>query len=241
MYREIMNPEPEKDIPEAEIRGRKILLGDREYDLIMCYLCPICDKPVHAYWKVPTHDHRATSNTIERALRDSGFGGYRFFETDSGQGIEYDPVKDPRGRHKHSKTMSTWSGPVRYEFLWNPFIKLNPVFSVNEFLSSIVDPHGSEYGQNFQFIDSQSTAVDGFISKMEDHKDIFKVSKDILKHGKPIFWFNIVKWDEKIAYFSGDANQRLALLADWFGDAVLKKVDMTSPFKPEEGVAKRRY
>jgi hypothetical protein len=244
VFREIMrNPEEsEKDIPEAEIIGKKIKLGQHTYDLIMCYLCPLCDKPILAYWQLPPHDNRATENVVERALRDSGFGGFRFFSTVNGQGFEYDPVKDPRKRHNHPKSSAPdWRGMTKYTELWEPFIKLNPVFSVNDFLARIIDPHNTTFPRDFQFVSKTGVAL-SFIRAMENRSGIFQVSKDIMKHGKPIFWFNVVKWDEKIEYRSAaDAKMRLDMIAEWIGDDRISEVNIESPLANIVDINKRRY
>ena len=216
------------EIPEAEIKDKKIKLGEKWYNLIMCYLCPIedCNKPIIAYWKVPIRNQRTTSGIVGKALRDSGFGGYRFFETEKGQGFEYDPEKDPRKRHQHSKEKSYYwkRGPKEYEILWVNFIKLNPIFSLNDFFSRTINPHGDEFGKDHRFINTQSLA-DIFLRQMKYHANIFKVSNDIMNHGKPIFYFNLVEWEDKTRY-AYSLDDRMGILMEWFGKDNINKLEV---------------
>jgi hypothetical protein len=235
------NPEAKEEIPEVRVENKKILLGSKWYDLILCYLCPICKEPVIAYWQVKDDSNRVAPQTVGRALRDSGFGGFRFFETKDGQGFEYDPVKDPRAKHKHSKEKSRGYGPVKYEILYAPFIELNPVFSVNHFFQRTLDPQESEFGKGHRFVMTQSAAMD-FIEVMQDKSDTFKISKDLLKHGKPIFWFNVIPWEDEFEYYHGNLpEKRLALLKAMFGDAMISGLDLINPFKKEEPTGGRKY
>lgn len=225
------------EVPEVEIKNKKIKLGKRWYDLIMCYLCPICKKPIIAYWKVPFKNDRTDAGTVGRALRDSGFGGYRFFETKEGQGFEYDSDKDPRKRHQHAKEKLYGyyrGGETEYEILWIPFIKLNPLFNLNNFFKRTLDLYDDTFPKTHQFIIDQSKAVNIFIKRMNKFQDTFKIAEDTIKHGKPLFYFNLVTWTNKTRYSGTDIPDRLKELAEWFGEDNMSMINVKSEFATEE-------
>jgi len=230
----------EEDIPEVEIIDqKKILIGGVKYDLIMCYLCPICKKPIIAYWKVPEENNRTTPNIIGRALRDSGFGGFRFFSTERGQGFEYDWEKDPRKRHQHGKKKQYYYGSGdEYEELWALFIKLNPIFSINDFLNRILDPHDTEFPKDFQFISTQ-TLTESFFNEMQKRVDAFKISSDMRNHGKDLFYFNIVYWEQMTKYGVYELSDRIDKLREWFGDDLIRRLDFNGKYQFPEPQAER--
>lgn len=225
------------DIPELEIKGNKIVINKISYELIMCYLCPICEKPIIAYWKIPPMNNRVTPDVIGRALRDSGFGGFRFFSTDRGQGFEFDPEKDPRNRHQHGKEKERYYGGYgakEYDELWHLFIKLNPIFSMNDLFKRLLDPYDNEFAKNYQFISTQA-ATDKFFKEMKNRSEIFKISSDKMKHGKDLFYFNIVQWEQITQYGVHDVSDRVKKLREWFGDELMGELHIGVALEEDEG------
>lgn len=226
--------EREDDIPPAEIDNGNILLGTTKFPLIMAYSCPICQQPLIAYWKITDPDERATDNTVGRALRDSGFGGYRFFQTSNGQGFEFDPEKDPRKRHQHIKNIAnSWEREPRYEEFWLLFIKLNPLFSVNDFLCKILDPMESKFPKGHMFIKKQSRALRLINKEFAYRKDVFKIVKDKMNHGKPLFYFNFVKYQDAVRYTYDDAD-KLRKFVNFIGEETLREIDLMDVYNMDD-------
>ena len=225
-------PEEDEDIAEVQIRGKKIKLGQTWYSLIMLYECPIDHMPLIAYWKIT--NGRADPNTVGRALRDSGFGGYRFFETQDGQGFEYDPEKDPRNRHQHGvkKESSYYYRPQdEFESLYLLFLKLNPVYSLNDFFLKLLTAYNSNYPKDHQFVDNQALAVK-LIARMKRLPEIFLVIDDKLKHGKSIFYFELVQWESTTKYMN-TRGEKVLKLHDWFGN-MMDQVNTEPPVEDVE-------
>lgn len=207
------NPKEEKPAEEIErikvSKTRlKVKLGDHWYPLIMCYVCPLCKEPLIAYWKLDGKP-RVTDRVAGRALRDSGFGAYRFFEDEEAQGFEYAPNKDPKNRHYHQeKESSSYSfRPAEVIKSHVPYMELNPMASVNRLLHGMINPeaYGRSFAEGHQFVTNQAVALK-FIEKMRRNEarpalaDMFKVIDDINNHGKPIFLFEITQWSNMIRY-----------------------------------------
>jgi len=215
------------DTPAVAIRGNKITWGKHTYELIMCYRCPICQEPIIAYWIVPPGNNRATPQIVGRALRDSGFGGYRFFETDQGQGVEADPEKDPRQKHSHKEEKAGYMYGAEVTQQWIPFIKLNPIFSVNDWVKRCIDSYTS--GDPILYVKTQAHAqkvIDAMVGRAE-----FKVVEDSMGHGKPVFFFNFVKW-EKAARSKYDKKEKFEALKGMIG-SIADTLDLGEKEKEE--------
>ena len=87
---------------EVALRGSNITIKGQTFECILYYECPICKAPLLAFWKYKEGQKGIDDNAVGRALRDSGFNAYRFFESKAGQGFEYDFEKDPNKKHNHS-------------------------------------------------------------------------------------------------------------------------------------------
>lgn len=200
---------------------KRIVIDGKGYELIMCYLCPIEKEPeyapITAYWL--TNKEKVSASVVGKALGDSGFGGYRFFETVKGQGFEYDHEKDPRKRHGHTEERIYGGGFVT---LWYPFIKLSPIFSINEFFFKVLGGAYGDYPSEWKFVSSDTIAIE-FISKMRKMPP-FKVVDDICKHGKPLFYLNYVAWENKVRYAM--TKEKVKMLEEWFGIELMSKVNI---------------
>jgi len=237
VYNNPTAPIESKDM--INLKTKKITFEKRPYDVIMCYLCPICEDPIIVYWKL-NGEKPISADAVGRALRDSGFGGYRFFETKGGQGFEYDSEKDPRKRHNHEKAESSPYGPDTVTQLWMPYIKLNPIFSVNEFFDKCLNAQGGNYEPGHLFVDTQSFALE-LIKKMRDNTAMFKVVDDCMNHGKQLFFFNLHAWAEKTtvgySYYQSDKDKHQKLvdaLREYFG-ALMERVHFKHPEEFTEG------
>jgi len=170
---------------------------------------------------------------VGRALRDSGFGGYRFFESAKGQGFEYDSEKDPRKRHQHGvkPEYHSYYSNVEYTELWIPFLSLNPIFSLNQFFSKSLDPMGTDLGKNHQYITDINVAMDTFINRIfANQPEYFKITNDTMKHGKPLFFFNLVAW-EKLSGNNYGLDQRKQKLTRLLGEDAMSLVNTTSKWE----------
>ena len=200
------NPTEEKPAEEIErikvSKTRlKVKLGDHWYPLIMCYVCPLCKEPLIAYWKLDGKP-RVTDRVAGRALRDSGFGAYRFFEDEEAQGFEYAPNKDPKNRHYHQERSEGYGYGAREVIKSHvPYMELNPMASVNRLLHGMINPEafGRSFAEGHQFVTNQAVALK-FIEKMRHNELMFTVIDDINDHGKPIFLFEITSWSNMIRY-----------------------------------------
>jgi len=184
------------DKVSISIPTKEIKLGNIQYNLIMCYICPFDDSPLLAYW-ILNGKERANDRVVGRALRDSGFGAYNFFETGDNQGFEYDPEQDPKKRHLHQEYSTySWKGN-ELNSAWANYNQLNPIVSVNKLLDFMIIKYDGDHFENKDdhiFAKDQNLCIK-FIDKMRDISEYFKVIDDICKHGKPIFMFELVKWD----------------------------------------------
>ncbi len=177
---------------DVKLKDHTITIRGNTFECIMYYTCPICKAPIFAFWKLKEGQKGIDENECGRALRDSGFNGYRFFESRGGQGFEYDSEKDPNKRHNHSVSTgySSYGGNEYYV----SFMKLNPIFSVCELLKDILRT------ETLPFEISQEKALE-IMEKLETAgKDYFKLSRDHMKHGKPIIFFNKGKWQKDSSY-----------------------------------------
>ena len=185
-----MDDETSQDV-DVKLSDHHIVIGGKSFGCILYYTCPICNKPIMAYWKIGPNDKKLTENEIGRALRDSGFNGYRHFESVGGQGFEYDFEKDPNKRHNHVK-----SSPYGYRYggtgeYYVPFIKLNPVFQVKELFKNTFR------GADTPIVSTMNEAL-SIMEKLETNEDAkryFKFTYDKLKHGKQIMFFNQGQWN----------------------------------------------
>ena len=215
-------PEVE-DIPPVEVNKAKktIKLGAKSYELIMCYLCPLDNIPLYAQWKL-NGKPKASDNVIGRALRDSGFGSHRIFETPDGQGFEYDFEKDPRKKHAHEErptygySRSYGAATQRYR----PFLTLNPLFNVNDFIRYAL---GKEKAPD-RITDDK--IAERFIAAMKRQPKYFKVLEDICGHGRSLFYLNEIEFHNETDGFYSDREAKiLELLTDWLG------IDLPEPKK----------
>ena len=219
------NPEDLDDIPEVEVIGKKIKLGTTLYDLIMYYECPVCHKPLIAYWTVPGNDNRATENIVGRALRDSGFGGYRFFGTANGQGFEYDPEKDPRKRHQHGQREKRyWGGEGEYTQLWNNYLKHNPLYNINEFLSDIMAIAEYKFKKGHLFVSNQAQAIEIIENMTSRRADAFKLIDDKIGHGKEMFFFDIIEYRKSMER-AWNERTRIEKLVGFIGEETIMAID----------------
>lgn len=204
-------------------KNKLIEIENLKYELLLAYECPICELPLIGYWKT-LNTVRATVQQIGYGLRDSGFGAYRFFETDIGQGFEYDPNTDVKKKHAHGVKSYQWASD--YDSLWRIFIQQNPEYTVNAFLGLIMNRNLSQtesFVAEHKFIKSVKRALE-FISKMRTQKEYFHIIEDICKHGKPIFMFNIAKLEREYripTYYSDSTKEIIErnakVLVDLFG------------------------
>jgi len=235
--------EDDTDIPEVEIIGSTIKLAGKNYDLLMCYLCPLEKEPktpLIAYWKIRNQKARVNPNIVGRALRDSGFGGYRFFESAQGQGFEYDSEKDPRKRHQHGVKnesyygYSSWGNNSEFTELWVPFLSLNPIFSINHFFAKVLDPNSADLGKNHIFVTDIDVALNTFIKKLfSNQPQYFKITEDKMGHGKPLFFFNLVAW-ETASKNSYSLAGRITALTRILGEDAMSHVNTKSKWEVSE-------
>lgn len=230
------NPEPAAKSELINHRARTITLGKETFDLIMCYICPLCKEPIIAYWKLGD-SKPITADVVGRALRDSGFGGYLFYETANGQGFEYDHEKDPRKRHGHEKVEHHDYSEDSVLELWYPAIELNPIFSINDLFARCLDPHGDTYEKTHSFVADQKLALE-LIEAMRKFGDSFTVVDDLMKHGKPLFYFNLVNWNQltKTSYYDtpeAGYKKRVEALTKWFG-TLMQRVKWQKPTIKED-------
>lgn len=230
------NPETdEEEVEEAKIplvsvnrESKKIMFGSDWYELIMCYLCPFDNIPIYAYWKI-TEKKKTNKGIVGRALRDSGFGGYKFFQTKDGHGYEYDVNNDPKKRHQHQKYDERFYNNRVIE-LWNLYTKLNPQYSVNKLIHKLLGGYSGVYivNEKWWFITSQEQAMQ-WIKKMKAlNITLFRVLLDICAHGKPIFYFNIAQWLNIFErHYYGDTNKKKKeQIIEWFGEDLVKALNI---------------
>jgi hypothetical protein len=202
----------------------RIQLGDNYYPMIMCYICPICKEPLMVYWKL-NGKPRVTNRIVGRGLRDSGFGAYRFFEEENGQGFEYDPEKDPKKRHYHQKRSEyAWSDNIIQS--WFIFMELNPLVTVNKLLNLMINRGEFEklFPENHPFITEQNLALE-FIEAMRSKPDYFHVIHDIVKHGKPIFYLDIIRWQQQFSSWDRSEYAGIREALNIFDRSLLKRLN----------------
>lgn len=200
---------------------KQIQFLTEKYPLIMCYLCPVCNEPLLAYWKTDTLSP-ADEKQVGRALKDSGFGAYRFFQEEDGQGIEYDTDKDPKKRHMHQESSEyAWSDKIQKS--WTIYMKLNPIVTVNALLSKML-MYSVHVPEDHLFISSQEIALQ-FIDRMRNEGlPLFMVIEDICKHGKPIFYFEEMQWGKRSGGYASVMSNILEA-SKIFGTNLMRKVD----------------
>lgn len=172
---------------DVALKGSNIVIQNQTFQCILYYECPICKAPLIAFWKYNEGQKGIDDNAVGRALRDSGFNAYRFFESKNGQGFEYDFEKDPNKKHNHME--STGYGYSRYggsSEYFIPFMTLNPIFTVNDMLKAALNDQAVDAG-----IDTPDKALEVLeVLRGEKAAPYFKVVDDRMKHGKPILFFN---------------------------------------------------
>ena len=194
----------------------------------MAYLCPICKKPLICYWKLDRKEP-VPNHVVGRALRDRGFGGYRFFETKGGQGFEYDSEKDPKKRHQHEKKEKKYQwGDEETVKLWVNYLKLNPVFSINGLIDELLTYY-SPVDKGHLYISTQSQASK-WITRMRKQK-MFKVIEDKMKHGKSLFFIDLIAWKkmlEEAGSWRDSLDNRLDIMKTIFGAEIANDIDLGS-------------
>lgn len=209
----------------------RIQLGTHTYPMIMCYICPICKEPLLVYWKL-NNKPRVTNRIVGRALRDSGFGAYRFFEEENGQGFEYDPEKDPKKRHYHQKKSEyAWSETITQS--WFIFMQLNPIVTVNRLLHIMINRGEFEklLPEHHQFIIDQALAME-FIETMRAKAEYFHVIDDIVKHGKPIFYLDIIRWQQQFSTWDRSEYAGIRKSMDIFDRSLLMRLNYGDKTQP---------
>jgi len=255
----VRNPEEEiqlDDIPEVKVINNTITLGTTTYNLIMYYECPVCAKPLIAYWQVEDNQERATANLVGRALKDSGFGGYRFFESTKGQGFEYDPERDPRKRHQHVKQERySWGGVGDITEMFNNYLKFNPVYNINDMMKDILNMFGYwSFPSEHRYVDHPRYAMDIIKGLNNKHPEIFLTLKDRENHGKQMFFLDVVKlkklfgsvYSEKAAvdglinFFGRDLLSMMELKGS-INTAIAKDMGTSNPVKMKEHIMGNGY
>lgn len=202
-----------------DLKKKQITIGRYKLKLIMAYPCPFGDFPLIAYWQ--TRDSGPGVQDIRSALDDSGFEGYRVFETEGGQGFEYDLEKDPKKRHEHDE------GTYYSSVIWKPYLSLNPAFALRNLIAATT---GTEVSQIEMYPVPEAL---GLIENMRDEESYFRVVDDIIGHGKPLFFFNWSKWADQWKYGYADRDSKMEQMQRVLG---LPKANPTLeiPFESKE-------
>tara|TARA_Y100000034_G_scaffold131341_1_gene191874 strand:+ start:563 stop:1312 length:750 start_codon:yes stop_codon:yes gene_type:complete len=170
------------------------------YPLTKYYPCPHikadgerCDYPLICYWKLDGLPPME-KEIVGRNLLDTEFTKHRFFETEEGQGFEYDFLldydivgKEPKHSHVVKRKDFYRKRPVTVHS-WSIFNNFNSITNLNQFFS-------------FLFVDEPRTKkvffktkeeVTKFLEVMNRHSDTFRILKDEINPDLPpsMFMFN---------------------------------------------------
>jgi hypothetical protein len=176
------------------------------YDAIHAYICAMDNLPLLTMWRVRSGQEPVTLNTVKDDLKDKGFDQYRFFEAPpGGQGVEYTPVRDSRGkgtvgRHIHDRFEDPVARAESKSYYygqsgdWFPLIYMDAATAINVWIEFLVERADFKHKKKIMpiaFIRPASSTMNAqIIEVMRSKPESWGEVRDSAGRGPPIWFVN---------------------------------------------------
>lgn len=176
------------------------------YPAIHAYICPMDALPILSMWRVPKSSKAVRPSVIISDLKDKGFDQHRIFSAPpTGQGVEYTPVRDSRGkgtigRHIHDVFKSEEAEKAaKYYYYgnsgdWFPLVYMDPITAINVWIEYLIDRLAFDHKKKITPINHLRPALpemrEELLAVLRDNPEKWGLVEDATGRGPPMLFVN---------------------------------------------------